>query len=323
MRLSLFKDPMIAMLAAAVLLALAVPATGTERAVMQDIASVAIFMLFLLNGMKVPRREMPRAIAHWRYFLPLLLFVFGAMALAGLGLTKFAEGLLPASIALGFLYLGVLPSTVQSATSYTTLAGGTVALAVIGAALLNIVGVVAAPALFALLGGGEAASGGSDAIVKIGLILVLPFALGQASQGWTREWIVRHKGQVVWLDRGIIALAVYVAMSGAAEQDLLRRLDGLSWLVLLALVTLYLAIAHVGAWLAGGLIGLNREDRIAFLFGAAQKSVAVGAPLAAILFPPDVAGFVIAPLLLYHLFQLVLAAPLSSWLARHPEMEQR
>jgi sodium/bile acid cotransporter 7 len=38
--------------------------------------------------------------------------------------------------------------------------------------------------------------------------------------------------------------------------------------------------------------------------------------LAAILFPPASAGFVIAPLLLYHLAQLVLAAPLAMRLAR-------
>jgi sodium/bile acid cotransporter 7 len=52
------------------------------------------------------------------------------------------------------------------------------------------------------------------------------------------------------------------------------------------------------------------------LFAGSQKSVAIGAPLAAILFPPASAGFVIAPLLLYHLAQLVLAAPLALRLAR-------
>nr|WP_256439038.1 bile acid:sodium symporter [Erythrobacter sp. JK5] len=65
-----------------------------------------------------------------------------------------------------------------------------------------------------------------------------------------------------------------------------------------------------------GLCGYPRGDRIAFLFAGAQKSVAIGAPLAAILFPPEVAGFVIAPLLLYHLLQLVWAAPIATRLAR-------
>ena len=60
---------------------------------------------------------------------------------------------------------------------------------------------------------------------------------------------------------------------------------------------------------------MARADRIAFLFAGAQKSAAIGAPLAAILFPAEVAGFVIAPLLLYHLLQLVVAAPIAGMLA--------
>ncbi len=47
------------------------------------------------------------------------------------------------------------------------------------------------------------------------------------------------------------------------------------------------------------------------MFAGTQKSTAVGVPLAAILFTPDVAGFVVVPLMLYHLFQLVAAAPVA------------
>ena len=77
-----------------------------------------------------------------------------------------------------------------------------------------------------------------------------------------------------------------------------------------------LALALSAAWGVGGALGLPRADRITFLFAGSQKSVAIGAPLAAILFPSSAAGFLIAPLLLYHLAQLVLAAPLATRLAR-------
>lgn len=317
-KLSLFSDPMVAILALVTVLALIVPVTGEGRDVARDISNGAIFVLFLLNGMRVARSEMPRALVNWRYFLPLLLYVFGVLSAVGFGFWIIGASLLPPLVALGFLYLGVLPSTVQSATSYTTLAGGSVALAVVGAALVNIVGVVVSPAMFALLGGGGAANTGSDAVIKIGLVLVLPFAIGQALQGWTRDRLLAHKGHIVWLDRGIIALAVYVAMSGAAEQHLLERLDGVTWLLLLAMVSAFLFLTHAGAWVSSGFLGFTRADRIAFLFGGAQKSVAVGAPLAAILFSADVAGFAISPLLLYHLLQLMIAAPLASWLSHHP-----
>lgn len=314
-RIALIADPMIAMLLLATALALTAPVTGTERGIAQQVSNGAIFVLFLLNGIRVPRGEIAVGLANWRFFLPLTLFVFGAMALLGTGLSSLGSQVLPPLLALGFLFLGTLPSTIQSATSYTTLAGGNIALSVIGAALINIIGVFVSAPLFAILGGGDAVSAGADVIVRIGLILILPFAIGQVIQGWFGGWVQRHKAQIVWLDRGVIALAVYVAMSGAVGQGLLASLAGATWVWLIGMVVAFLALANCAAWLAGRMLGLCVEDRIAFLFAASQKSVAVGAPLAAILFPPASGGFVIAPLLLYHLLQLMLAAPLARALA--------
>jgi sodium/bile acid cotransporter 7 len=238
------------------------------------------------------------------------------MALAGLGFARIAAGMLPPLVALGFVYLGCLPSTIQSATSYTSLAQGNIALAVVGAALINVAGVFVSAPLFALLGGGAAGEIGSEAIIRIGLILVLPFVIGQAVQDRVIEKIAAQRTKIAWLDRAVIGLAVYVAFSGAVEQGLVQLFAPGDWAVLVALVLALLALALAAAWGVSGLLGLPRADRITFLFAGSQKSVAVGAPLAAILFPPSAAGFVIAPLLLYHLAQLVLAAPLATRLAR-------
>lgn len=316
-RLTMLADPMIAVLIVATLAALVHPAMGDVRANWQVVSSIAIFVLFLLNGMRVARGEIARAFANWRFFSMLFLWVFMVMPLLGLAMSKLAMGYLPALVAMGFLYLGVLPSTVQSATSYTSLANGNIALSVVGAALLNIVGVFVSAPLFALLGGGEVTELGTGAIMRIATILVLPFVLGQALQGWTRYWIEARRSRIVWVDRLVIGIAVYVAFSGAVEQGLKTMFDGPGWAVLLGLVTVYLVIAKLGAWGTSRLVGHSREDGVAFLFAAAQKSVAVGAPLAAILFKPEAAGFVIAPLLIYHLLQLVVAAPLASHLARN------
>ena len=307
---------MIAVLLIATALALVLPASGEARAGAQTVSSAAIFVLFLVNGMRIARGEIAAGLRNWRFFGPLFLFVFGVMPLAGWGLSGLAANFLPPVVALGFLYLGTLPSTVQSATSYTSLAGGNVALSVVGAALINIAGVFITAPLFALMAGSEAADIANDSIVRIGLILVLPFLLGQAVQGWTMQWLQERKSKVAWLDRIVIGTAVYVAFSGAVEQGLATMFGPDDWTVLIGLTLAYLAIASGGAWAASGALRIVRGDRIAFLFAGAQKSVAIGAPLAAILFPVEVAGFVIAPLLLYHLLQLVIAAPLATQLSR-------
>lgn len=307
---------MIAVLLIATVLAMIVPAAGATRSMAQNVSSCAIFLLFLVNGMRIARGEIMRGMANWRFFAPLLIWVFAVMPLAGLCFYQVSQNLLAPMVALGFLYLGTLPSTIQSATSYTSLAGGNVALSVVGAALINIAGVFVTAPLFALIGGSGGAQIGTDAILRIGLILILPFVIGQALQGWTIDWLKARKSDVVWLDRIVIGIAVYVAFSGAVEQGLLTMFSFGDWTVLLALVVVFLVAASIGAWQASGALGFAREDRITFLFAGSQKSVAIGAPLAAILFAPDVAGFVIAPLLLYHLLQLLLAAPLASRLAR-------
>jgi len=312
-------DLMVRVLLAAILLAFVLPATGDARELAIMISNAAIFLLFLLNGLRIDRREIIRGAANWRFLIPLAIWIFLGMAAAGWGVS-FAVGSMTSSlVALGFLYLGVLPSTIQSATSYTMLAGGNVALSVIGAALINIAGVFVSAPLFALLAGSEQASVGAEAIVRIGTILILPFIIGQIFQGLTRKWIAEQRSRIVWVDRLVIALAVYVAFSGAAEQDVWSDIGLMDWIAISAGIVIMLMIANFGAWGLSAALNLPREDRIAFLFAGAQKSAAIGVPLGAILFPPEIAGVILIPLLLYHLFQLILAAPVSGRLAAQTE----
>ncbi|WP_067682437.1 bile acid:sodium symporter family protein [Tsuneonella dongtanensis] len=310
-------DLMVRLLILAILLASVLPATGGARDIAQWVSNAAIFVLFFLNGLRLPRREVIRGIGNWRFLLPLVMWCFGAMALAGKGLELGLAGAMPPMVALGFLYLGVLPSTVQSATAYSSLAGGNVASSVVAAALTNILGVFVCTPLFVALGGGGAADMGLEGLAKVFGMLILPFAIGQGLQTRMSGWVAGHRNLVTWMDRLSIAIAVYVAFSGAVEQGLWVRVGAGEWAVLLAAVCAMLVFAFAGSWLVAGAIGLDRGDRIAFLFAGAQKSVAMGAPLAAVLFPPAVAGMVLLPLLAYHLLQLVVSAPLAARLASH------
>lgn len=311
-------DPMVRLLVLAIVLASVVPAVGEAPTVAQGVSNAAIFLLFFLNGLRLPRREVVRGTGHWRFLLPLALWCFGAMALLGLGLASGLSGHLPPLVALGFLYLGVLPSTVQSATAYSSLAGGNVASSVVAAALLNILGVFVSAPLFAALGGGGAVSLGADGLLKVVAILIVPFAIGQALQTRLARWTGENKALVTWMDRISIAIAVYVAMSGAVEQGLWSRVDPVEWAILVGAVVALLTAAFLGAWVVSAPLRLDWPDRVAFLFAGAHKSVAMGAPLAAVLFPPAVAGMVLLPLLAYHLLQLVASAPLANRLAAHP-----
>lgn len=311
-------DLTVRLLFLAILLASVLPATGTARPVAQAVSNVAVFLLFFLNGLRLPRAEVRRGAGHWRLLVPLLAWCFGVWALAGKGMAMGTDAWLPATVALGFLYLGVLPSTVQSATAYSSLAGGNVASSVVAAAVTNVLGVFLSVPLFVALGGIAGGEFGLSGLGKVVAILILPFAIGQILQGRLGSWIADHRTLASWLDRISIAIAVYVAMSGAVEQGLWTRIGPAEWAVLLLGVCVLLVAAFAASWWVGGLLGLDRPDRIAFLFAGAHKSVAMGAPLAAALFSPAIAGTILLPLLIYHLLQLVVSAPLASRLARHP-----
>lgn len=309
-------DPLVRLLLAAIVLASLLPVTPAWRGVAQGVSNSAVFLLFLLNGLRLPRAEVVRGIRHLRFLAPLVVWCFGAMALAGWGLSLLASHWLPPLVALGLLYLGTLPSTVQSATAYCSLAGGNVAHSVVAAALLNILGVIATAPLFSLLAGSHGAAFDLGGLEKVALILLLPFLIGQAAQNRFGHIVREHRTLATWMDRSMIAIAVYVAFSGAVEEGLWTRVSALEWLALIGCIAAFLGFAFGGAWLLGGVVGLERGDRIALLFSGAQKSIAMGAPLATLLFGAASAGLVLLPVLVYHLLQLVLSAPLASRLSR-------
>jgi sodium/bile acid cotransporter 7 len=308
-------DPLVRLLALAIVLATVLPVSAQYRPLAQGVSNAAIFLLFLLNGLRLPRAEVARSVRHLRLLLPLAVWTFLAMGAAGWALFRIADDVLPATVALGLLFLGVLPSTVQSATAYTSLAGGNVAVSVVAAAVLNILGVFLSAPLFSLLAGSEAAAFDWHALERIALILLLPFALGQLLQNRAGHLVREHRTLATWMDRTAIAIAVYVAFSGAVEQGLWQRVGLQDWAVLLFLVGVFLVLGFAGAWTLGRALRLERADRIAFMFAGAQKSIAIGAPLASLLFPPAIAGLLLLPVLTYHLLQLVISVPLAARLS--------
>ena len=308
-------DPMVRLLLAAMVLAFVLPVNGAWREAAQWVSNVAVFLLFFLNGVRLPRHEVLAGLTNHRLLWPLIAWCFGAMALAGWLVWQLGSGWMPPLLALGFLYLGCLPSTVQSATAYASLAGGNVASSVVAAALLNVLGVFITAPLFSLLAGGQGGGLHTDGLLKVVGILLVPFVLGQVAQRWLGALVRGHRQLATWFDRGSIAIAVYVAFSGAVQQQFWTRIDLAGWGWLAGGTALLLAVGHGGAWLLGGALGLDRANRITMLYAGAQKSIAMGAPLASVLFAPAAAGVILLPILLYHLCQLVLAAPIAARLS--------
>jgi solute carrier family 10 (sodium/bile acid cotransporter), member 7 len=92
-------------------------------------------------------------------------------------------------------------------------------------------------------------------------------------------------------------------------------LDSYDLLLLIGLLALLLVFAFGGAWFLGGVLDLERADRVSLIFAGAQKGIATGAPMAAILFG-NAAGLILLPAILYHMAQLIVSAPIAARLAK-------
>ena len=311
----LVPDRFVLMLLGAIVMAWLLPVYGRGLAAAQTISFISIFALFFLHGLRLPRQEVVKAVTSIKLQAAMLSFTFVAMPVAGMALAYNAGGMLPAGLITGLVYCAMLPSTVQSAISYSALGGGNVAASVVGAALSNLAAIVLTPLLVALvIGASSGVSFGGDVVVRIATMLLLPFALGQALQGWLGGWALRQKTVLSFFDRLVILIAVYVAFAGAVISGSLSVLNGHDLLILSGLLILLLTFAFVGAWSLSGLLGLDRADRTSLVFTGAHKSIATGAPMAAILFGAE-AGLILLPTILYHMAQLIVSAPIAARLA--------
>lgn len=317
----LLPDGFILMLLATVVLASLLPVGPATLERVGIVSTAAIMLLFFVHGLRIRPAAVLAGVRHWRLQGGIAAFGYLLLPLAGVGIAAVTAPLLGTGVAAGFIFLAVLPTTVQSSIAYSSLAGGNVAAAVVASAVSNIAGVVLAPLLFALLAHAGGAGFSADGIARIAAVLLLPFVAGQLAQRWLGAFADRHRAILGRLDRLTILLAVFTAFAEAVADGLWSRVD-LSTLAIIAGITAaLLAAAFAGAWWLGALLRLDRADRTTFLFAGAHKSLATGAPMARILFPGGDAGAILLPLLLYHQLQLMLSAMVAARLARGQSMD--
>jgi len=315
--MKLLPDPFILLLIATILLASLLPVYGNSADIASIISQIGIFILFFFNGIRLPRHEVLQGIRNWRLQAVIYLWVFIVMPSVGWSLAHIGAAYISDTLVIGILFLGVLPSTVQSATAYNSIAGGNVSASVIASALLNLTGVIVTPLLFTALASSSDVVIAYESFYRICLILLLPFFFGQVMQKYWGDWLGRRKIIMTYMDRAAIAIAVYVAFSGAVVAGIWSNIMPQEFIGLFIILLVFLSIAFAGSWLCSGLLGFERNDRKTMLFTGSQKSIAIGAPLAALLFSAETAGIILLPILLYHLFQLIISAPLASRLAKN------
>lgn len=319
-RLKGLVDPFILTLLATVTLASLLPARGAFVPVVEAAADIGIVVLFFLHGAKLSREAIVEGLVNWRLHLIVLAATYVMFPLLGLGMSHLP--FLSPQLAMGLLFLTLLPSTVQSSIAFTAMARGNVAAAVCTASFSNLLGIFLTPVLAFLLIGGTGIEFSWAVVGKLAGQLLLPFVIGHALRPVIGAWVSRRKRMVGLVDRGSILLIVYVAFGAAVVQGLWQQvtLADLAVLVLAALVIL--AIALNATWFGGRALGLSRKDAIVLLFAGSKKSLASGVPIAGVLFAPEQIGPILLPVMLFHQFQLTACALIARRLGNQANDDQ-
>ncbi|MFH8366875.1 bile acid:sodium symporter family protein [Streptomyces sp. NPDC018031] len=296
-----------------VVLAAALPAGGRVAVAAEHATTAAVAFLFFLYGARLSTREALAGARQWRLHTAVLVCTFVVFPLLGLAARGLAPWLLTDELATGLLFLCLVPSTIQSSITFTSLARGNVAAAVCAGSFSSLVGVVLTPVLAALLlsGGGGAGGGFSaDALAGIALQLLAPFLAGQLLRRWVGPVVSRHRRAVGLADRGSILLVVYVAFSAGTAAGVWGQVSVPRLAALLGVEAVLLTGMLALTWYGSGRLGFPRADRITVVFAGSKKSLAAGLPMASVLFGAE-ASWMVLPLMLFHQMQLMVCAVLA------------
>ncbi|WP_376877904.1 bile acid:sodium symporter family protein [Albirhodobacter sp. R86504] len=284
------------------------PASGAPAEILGYVTYWAVSLLFFLYGTKLS----PAAVRDGFMNLRLQGLVLGAtfvlFPVIGLIFAGVFGSILGSALSLGLLFLAVLPSTVQSSIAFTSIAKGNVPAAICAASVSNLIGVFLTPALVALLLHQDGGAVRLDAVIKIGVQILLPFVLGQLLRGLIGPFIARHSIVTKAVDRGSILLIVYSAFSASTVAGLWNDISTASLASLIAITLLFLAVIMGAVSLFGRLFALPAADRLALFFCGSTKSLASGLPIAAAIFPADQIGAIVLPVMIYHMAQLLVSA---------------
>jgi sodium/bile acid cotransporter 7 len=300
-------------LIAVVTLASLLPARGAVAQGFEWLTTAAIALLFFMHGAKLSRANVVAGLSHWRLHLLVLAFTFALFPLLGVLLKPVFGWFLNPELALGMLFLCVLPATVQSAIAFTGMGRGNVAAAVCSASASSLIGVFLTPLLVSwLIVPGEVAGTSTwDAVLHIMQQLMLPFALGQLMQPVIGNFVKKHAATLRMVDQSSILLVVYTAFSAAVIEGLWTRVPLPMLLVLTVACCVLLALVLWITTMTSRKLGFSKEDEVTIVFCGSKKSLASGVPMAKVLFAAPQVGMMLLPLMIFHQIQLMVCAVLA------------
>lgn len=310
MRELLRKQWFLCALVVAVILAFQIPEWGASGGKLKSeiTTKLGIILIFFFQGWVLPTEVLAQCMRRWKahLFTQVFIFlVFPAFVLLG---DLIWSAYMSESLRIGFLFLAVLPTTITSAIIYTSQSEGNTAVALFNTTVANIGGVLVTPLWVTLLmnaGNGQMGDLGR-VLVNLSQLILLPFVVGQIAHLFWKSWVDRIKAPIGYLSQIVIVFIVFSAFSNSVAGGVWEgRGAGLVVVTTILCLTIFLAVTGLCVWMIK-LFRFSREDQVAILFCATQKTLAAAIPLGISLFGLDPSfGVILLPVMIYHPIQLI------------------
>lgn len=311
----------------AVALAKVAPDWGRNGGILRidKVIGQGVTLIFLLSGLSLELSQLTQAIANIPLNLLIQFMTFGAWPVLAVPLTRSiaAFQILPAPLIDGLLILMTLPTTVNMCVILTSSAGGNVAAALCNSVLSNLIGIFLTPAWLFYLFGSQIRLPFLDMVIKLLYKVLLPVVVGQALRATPLRQLAKDQAKTCKRMQEILLLSILwnafcTAMSTSMGLELRHGL-----ILLILLPTIHL-VGLAGLYAVFASLQFPRDQVVAAMFCASQKTLAFGLPLVQTIFDgnPNLAAYC-APITYIHPIQLILGSALVPKLERYVQQADR
>ena len=321
----MFTDWFLCGMLLATFLAYVFPHFGSTGGAMHAewVINIGVFLVFFLHGVNLSSEQISHGLKNIRLHVMVQGFTFIVFPLIWVVANKVLGAHIPPLLMLGFFYLCALPSTISSSVALTGSAGGNVPAAILNASLSSVLGIFLTPLLVSFVVGSGA--GGIDlgsTLLDLCAMLLLPLVLGQLVRPLCGRFFARHKRYTNICDKVVILLLVYAAFCNSMVSGMWQQQG--SSVILSALIGSAVLLAII-LWMTtrtARALKFSTADEIAAVFCASKKSLAAGAPMAALIFGANPGlGLILLPIMIYHPLQLIVCSVMAESYATRSRQE--
>ncbi len=274
------------------------------------IKNICVFFIFFISGRSLPLEKILTTLRNLKIhvFIQLVSLLFIPLGYLSLLDPVLHEIHLPQSICTGFLFLGFLPTTITGCVILTRISNGCEATSLCNAVIGNLLGVIITPLwLVSQLNETVSISAG-DLIIKLSLIVLLPFTLGQLSK-FMKEGNLPGNQLLKTVSQLLLLVILFFIFSETFSNDLHLSLINLIKIITITLILYTLTFFLIRVISQLSCFRFSKAETIAISITASHKTLALGIPILTIVFHanPEIA-LISLPLICYHSIQMLIGS---------------